>query len=97
MCFSAGETPKQEAVDSAKRERAGLGRRASAEHVIKQPCDFAGGEIWIEQEPRLPGNFLLVSGLPQSFAVVSGAPILPDNCIVNGFSGPGIQITVVSR
>src|SRR5258708_3421833 len=90
MRFAASEAPEQKAVDGAERERAGFGRRARASHMIKQPCDFAGGEIRIEQEPGLACYLALVTGPPQCLAVADGAPILPDDCIVDGFSSAAI-------
>ena len=55
--------------------------------VVEQPGDLAGGKIWIEQQSGLAGNFALVTGTPQRFAIFGRAPILPYNRVVDGLAG----------
>ena len=63
------------------------GRRARAVHVLEQPGDLAGGEIRIEHQPGLGGDLGLVAAFAQQAAKVGGAPILPDDRVVDRLAG----------
>ena len=87
MGFAAGKVPDQPAVDGTERQFAVFRARTSAVHMVQNPGDFGGREIWVEQQPRT----LLkpVSGhlFSQLFALRSGTAVLPDDGVVNRFSG----------
>src|SRR5262249_57675620 len=83
MHLAACETPQQKAVDRTEGELAALGRRASTVHVVKQPGDLACGKIGIEQKSRFGGNVRFMTGAPQRIAIIRGAPILPDDRVVD--------------
>jgi hypothetical protein len=85
--LAAGKPPQQEAVDSAEGELACFGGRARPVDVFEQPGDLAGGEIGIEQQPRLGGNLRLVAAFAQQVAKLGGAPVLPDDRVVDRFAG----------
>ena len=90
VTLAAGQAPQQEAVDRAERQLALDGRRARAVDVIEQPGDFGGGEIRIEQQPGARGYQRLVALLSQGGAGVGGAPVLPDDGIVDRPAGCAI-------
>ena len=86
MFLPAGETPKQKAIDGTESELAVLGSCAGPFDVVEQPGDLARGKIWIEQQSGLAGNFALMTGTPQRFAIFGRAPVLPYNRVVDGLA-----------
>ena len=83
MHLAAGEPPQQKRVDRAEGELARLRGRPRAGDMVEQPGDLAGGEIWIEQQPGLRGNCRLMAGAAQIVAGLRGAPVLPDDGVVD--------------
>ena len=83
MRLAAREPPKQEGVDGAERKLAGLRRCASAFDAIEQPGDLGGGKIRINEKPGFAGDIRLVPVAAQRLAIVGGAAILPDDCVVD--------------
>ena len=88
--LAAGQPPQQEAVDGAERELALLGRGARAVDVVEQPGDFRRREIRIEQQTGARRNQRLMALLAQRGAGVGGAPVLPDDGIVDRLAGGAI-------
>jgi hypothetical protein len=58
--------------------------------VLEQPVDLASGKVRIEHQPGLGGDISLVTGFAQQCAQIGGAPILPDNRVVDGFAARAI-------
>src|SRR5215813_11227716 len=87
MILAAGETPEQKAIDRTESELAIFSSRTGVFHMIKQPRNLARGKIWIEQQPGPAGNCALVAGVPQRFAILCRAPILPYDGVVDCLSG----------
>ena len=81
---SAGEAPDEEGVDGAEREIARHGACARTIDVVEDPCDLAGGETGIEQQPGLLARRRLVPGVAQHSALRHGAAILPHDGAVDG-------------
>ena len=73
------------------RRRAARSRfRPRARDMVEQPGDLGGGEIGIEQQSGARCDQGLVSLLSQCGAGVRGAPVLPDDCIVDGAAGRAV-------
>ena len=83
MHLTAREPPQQETVDRPEGKLTVFGRRAGAFYMVEQPGDLAGGKIRIEQKSRLGGDFRFATGAPQGLAILGGAPVLPDDRIVD--------------
>ena len=88
--LAAGEPPQQETIDGAEGELACLRLSARACHVIEQPGDLAGGKIRIEQQPGFGGDLRFMAAGAQRIAKIGGAPVLPDNRIVNRLAGGAV-------
>src|SRR5205807_9188817 len=71
--------PQKKAVDRAEGQLAALRSAPGARHVIENPGDLGGGEIGVEQEPRLAPHWLLGAGGFERGTVGRGAPVLPDD------------------
>ena len=87
---AAGQLPDQPRVDRAERELAGFGARPRAGHVVEQPSDLARREIGVDEESGLALDRVAGALRFQPLAEVSGAAILPDDGVVNGFAGLAI-------
>ena len=85
--LAAGEPPQQKAVDRSEGEPPGARRLARARHVVEQPGNFRSREIRIEQQPGGCRDRGLVAGLAQRRAGVRGAPVLPDDGVVDRPAG----------
>ena len=55
--------------------------------AIEQPGDLAGGKIRIEQQPGLGPDLQLMAAGAQGFAHRGGAPVLPDDGVVDRLAG----------
>ena len=65
-------------------------RRARAVDVVEQPGDLGGREVGIEQQAGLGRHRRLVSRRLERAAHVGGAPILPDDGVVDRLTGAPI-------
>ena len=90
MDFSAGQPPQQKAVDGAEREFARFGRGPRTIDVIEQPGDLAGGKIRVEDQPGLGGYRGFMTAVAECLAKIGGAPVLPDNGIVDRLAGGAV-------
>ncbi len=86
MELSARELPREPGVDGAEGELAALGAHAQARDVVEQPLELGRGEIRVEDEAGLRLNGLLQTFALQRIAARGGAPVLPDDCAVDGLS-----------
>ena len=84
---AAGQSPDEEAVNGAETQLAGGGTVARAIHLVQNPGQLRGGEIGIEKKSGLCRHHLFLAGILHHRADVRGAPVLPDNRIVDGFAG----------
>ena len=85
--LAAGQAPEQKAIDGAEGEFATLGQIARAGHMVEQPGNLGGREIRVRQQAGARGDVGLMAGIFKPLAFVGGAPVLPDDRIVNRFSG----------
>ena len=81
--LAAGQPPEQERIHRAERKPALLGRRARAIHVVEQPADLGRREIRIEHQAGFVRDRGLVPGGAQRRAGVGGAPVLPDDGVMD--------------
>ena len=65
-------------------------RGARAFDTLEQPSDLAGGKIRIEQQAGLGGDLRLVAARTQRIAKIGGAPVLPDDGIVDRLAGSAL-------
>ena len=79
----AGQPPQQEGIDGAEGELAALGARARAGDVVEHPGDLGRREIRVEPQPGLRDDRRLVARRAQRLADVGGAPVLPDDGVVD--------------
>ena len=87
MHASACKPPDQKAVDGAETQFASGGTLACALDAVKHPGQFRGGEIGIEKQPGFLGDHSFLAGVLHNRADVRGAPVLPDDGIVDRFAG----------
>ena len=85
--LATGEFPDQPSFYGTEEEISGFGLGAGAGDMIEDPGDFGGGEVGIEDEA---GAFLdegSVASGAEGIADWGGATVLPDDGIVDGFTG----------
>ena len=90
MHLAAGQPPQQETVDGSERETPGLRSRPRAVDMIEQPRDLGGGKIRVEQQPGFLRDLRLVPRGAQNIADIGGAPVLPDDSVVDRLAGGAI-------
>ena len=87
MHRAAAELPHQPTVHRAKGQFAACRHVTGTVHVVQNPLQLGGGKIGINQEP----GFLLHQGrcarFAQAQALGLGAPVLPNDGVVNGLAG----------
>ena len=81
--------PKQSSPRSARSRAPG--------DVVEDPADLRAGEVGVEDEAGLLAEERLVAGRLRRSQRPGGAPVLPDDRVVDGPPGPRSQTTVVSR
>ena len=87
MHAATGETEGQPTVDRAKRELTMPGTRTRIRNVVEQPLKLCGGKIRIDDEPGALYDARLKPALFQRAADIGGAPVLPDDCVVQCLAG----------
>src|SRR3982074_1318687 len=87
MNSSIREFPDQPGVDRSKRQCPAVRLFASSRNIVEQPVHFGAGEVGVDYEPRLLLNHFCVSGGSQFVAERRGATILPNDCVMNRFTG----------
>src|SRR5262249_154282 len=87
MHLAAGKPPKQEAVNGSESQASLCCSLARPRHIIQQPSNFGGRKVGIEQEPGASAYFRFVPVVTQGSTAIRGAPILPDNGIVDRLAG----------
>src|SRR3974390_1358984 len=84
MHAAGGQPPQKKAVDCAEREFAVFHPSSRAGHTLQQPGDFAGREIWIEQQTCAACDLLFATVAAQFLAERGRAPVLPHDCVMDG-------------
>ena len=79
---AAGELEDEPGVDRAERRR----RRAPST-FCEQPLDLRAGEVGVDHEPGPLADQRLVARLAQLVAARRGAPVLPDERVVDRLAG----------
>src|SRR3954452_13474874 len=87
---AAGEPPEQEAVDGAEGQGPVLGRVPRPWHLVEQPSELGAGEIGVDHQPGPRLDMLLQPVRDQPPADVGGAPVLPDDGVMDGASGAAL-------
>ena len=90
MDLAAGQPPEEKTVDRAEGELAGLCPRAGAFHMVEEPGDLGAGEIGVDDEAGLFGDERLEAVLGKLVADIGGAPVLPDDGVVDRLAGLAI-------
>ncbi len=62
-------------------------RSPRAVHVVQQPGHFRAAEIGVQQKPRAFGHHGLMPLGLEPLAQCGGAPVLPDNRVMDGLAG----------
>ena len=82
-----GKAPDQESVGGSEGETTLVGQGACLFHMVQNPADLGGGKIGIEQQTGSGLNLVIPSGEFQLVTETGRSPILPDDGVVDGFSG----------
>ena len=90
MYRASGQLPDQPAVNGAKRQLARFGLSPRARHVVQQPAQLGAREIGIDHQPGLGLNHGRHSARAQVGAGGFGAPVLPDDGVVDGDPGAAV-------
>src|SRR5262245_38926014 len=78
----ACEMPDEPSIDGAEGEFAPLSARSRARDMIQQPGDLGTAEIRVYYEASPLAHQTLGTDPPQFIAQRRGAPVLPDDCVV---------------
>ena len=84
---SAGQPPEQEAVDRPERQFAPVGAGTDTIDIVQDPFEFRPREIRIEDQPSALTDQRLVAVSLQFRTQLGSTAILPDDRVVDGFSG----------
>src|ERR1700739_1371336 len=87
MNLALRQLPDEPAVDGAEGEFPGLGQASGAGDVIQNPRDLTSRKKGIDQQTGALLDHGSVTILPELFAKIGGAAVLPDDRVVNGFAG----------
>ncbi len=90
MHGAAGQTPQQETVDRAEGQVSVVRQAPGTVDVIENPCDLGRREIRVEAQPRLAGNHIVRTALPELAAISCRTPVLPDNRVVDAFAAASV-------
>src|SRR6185295_13578617 len=74
-------------VDRAERQLAALGAWPRAGHVVEQPGDLGAAEVRIDDQAGALAYQALGADLLQLLALRRGAPVLPDDRVVDRLAG----------
>src|SRR5690606_7940753 len=85
--LAAGQAPDEKSVDGAGEKLPLLGPPSGSLTLVEQPGDLRPGKIGIEQQAGLAGKFRLQPLLREPSTKRRGAPVLPDNGVVDRLSG----------
>ena len=86
MNRTARQLPNQETINRAKQQFTIACAGTGTFNMVKNPTQLGARKIRINQEARALGDHLTMAGIAQTAALIGRAPILPDDCIVNGFT-----------
>ena len=89
MHLSPGEVPYQPAVHGSEPEFAVTGPFKRPGHVLEDPADLCRREIRVEDEACLFAD-LSHHGRIYALAIVGGAPVLPDDGVVDRVARGGV-------
>ena len=87
MQCAACQIPDEPGIDRAEGEFAPVGLFAGARNMIQQPANLASGKVRIDDKSGFVFDQFSLASFFQAFAEISRAPILPNDCVVNGRAG----------
>ena len=87
---ASGQPPQQPTVDSAEGKLARFSGGSGSRHLVEQPRELGGREIWIEAQARRGRYAELIPSFPQLAAGLGGAAILPDDRAMDGAAGAAV-------
>jgi len=85
--FAAGQLPDQPGFHCAEQELAALSTGTDARDVLKDPAKFGSGEVGINHEAGLGAERVRQTLGLQRVAILTGAAALPDDGVIDGFTG----------
>ncbi len=83
----AGELPDEPGIHGAEGELAALGAPARARNLIQQPRELGAAEVGIDDQAGALGYQALGADLLQLVAHRRGAPVLPDDRVMERLAG----------
>ena len=90
MGLATGQMPDQPGIDGAKCQFAGARHGTRTRHVGQNPVQFGAGKIGVEHQTGLAREQRLAARGPELIAVRGGAPVLPDNGVMDRRAGRAI-------
>jgi hypothetical protein len=90
MHGAARQPPHEIGIDRAEGEFAAFGAGARAGDIVEYPGDLGGAEIRIEPQACALAHQSLAAFSLQFGAGVGGAPVLPDDGVVDGIAAPAL-------
>ena len=85
--FSPGQVPEEPAVHGAEQELARLGPGPRVRHVVEKPGELGAGEVGVDDQAGLCPEELLQPEALQVVAGCGGAPVLPDDGVMDRPAG----------
>ena len=87
---SAGQVPNQPAVDGAKGELTACCPLSSTCYMVEDPADLGAREVGVDFQSCALSDVCGLPVCPQLIAEVGGAPVLPDDGVVDGLAGGAV-------
>jgi hypothetical protein len=87
---AAGQPPQQERIDRAERDFPGAGALGEPGWRIEQPTDFRRGEVRVDDKAGTLGDPLAETRGAPGFAQFGGAPVLPDDGVMDRAAGGAV-------
>ncbi len=87
---AAREVPHEPAVHGTERELPLSGAFACARNVIEYPTDLGRGEVRVDRQAGLGAHHRGATAFAQGVAIIVGAAVLPDDCVVDRFAGGAV-------
>ncbi len=90
VAFAPGQVPDEPGIDRAEGQLSRLGSCPGAGHMVEQPGELGAGEIGVQHQPGLGAEGRLMPLAPQQVALARGAPVLPDDGMVDRPAGRAV-------